>query len=60
MMNRIQPIGEHYNSVEWTPYCLSEDALKVMEEWILWLVTGKMREKGTLPTFQEIVLAESP
>lgn len=56
MMNSIQPVGHHYNSLGWTPFRLSDDALVVMEEWILWLVTGKMKENGTLPTFQEILL----
>ena len=52
MLNRIQPIGDHRNSVQTLPYCLSRDALDVLDEWIMWLVSGLMEEKGILPDIQ--------
>lgn len=56
MVNRIQPIGDHHNSLAWTQFCLSDQALEVLDEWLMWFATGQMEEEGTLPTFQELIL----
>jgi len=44
--DHIQPIGMHHDSIELTPFCLSEDALEVINEWISWLITGELVEDG--------------
>jgi hypothetical protein len=52
MLNRIQPIGDHRNSVQVLPYTLSGAALEILDEWIVWLATETMEEDGMLPMIQ--------
>ncbi len=52
-LDHIQPIGKHHDSVEFTEYCLSEEALKIIDEWVDWLVTGEMDEDSTLYFYRE-------
>lgn len=47
-LEQIQPIGGHYMSFEVKPWCLSEDALAVMDEWLDWHVYGSLQEDGVL------------
>jgi len=53
MLNRVQPIGNHRNSVEILPYCLSEAAILLLDEWVNWLTTGLMEGDGLLPEIQK-------
>ena len=41
-LDHLQPIGTHYNSYELTGYKLSEDALKIMDEWLHWLIYSRV------------------
>ena len=45
---QIQAIGNHPNCYELTSYCLSEEALTIVDEWIGWLTTGKLDPNGIL------------
>jgi len=41
-LDHIQPIGKHHESIELTDYRLGEEALDIIDEWITWLITGKL------------------
>ena len=45
-IDHIQPIGSHHNSLEPTEWCLSDEALTTLDEWIWWHLEGKL-EDGT-------------
>ena len=53
MLNRIQPLGRHYNSYELTKFRLSDDALEVIDDWIEWLLTGTLSRDGVLQLFRD-------
>jgi hypothetical protein len=56
MLNRAFPIGSHHNYYEALPWVLSDIALSVLDEWMTWLWTGKMREDGDLYTARSVLL----
>jgi hypothetical protein len=37
-LDHIQPIGRHYETYEWLPYCLAEEAILILNEWLHWLL----------------------
>ena len=41
-LDHLQPVGTHYNSYELSGYKLSEDALKIMDEWLHWLIYSRV------------------
>ena len=45
-LDHIQPIGKHHESIELTDYRLGEEALDIIDEWITWLITGKLVKDG--------------
>ncbi len=47
-LDHTMPIGLHHDSYQWTPHCLSEEALSVFREWIEWAFFGTLDEHGTL------------
>jgi hypothetical protein len=46
--DHLQPIGRHHESYEPTPFCLSDDALMLVDEWLTWLKTGELAEDAIL------------
>lgn len=55
MLNRIQPIGDHRNSIQITAFRMGADALDILDEWIGWLLTGTMEADGLLPEIQRVL-----
>jgi len=47
-LDHILPIGKHHDSVEFTPHCLSNEALDYIKEWLRWLFEGSLDPKGLL------------
>jgi len=47
-LDHIQPIGRNPNSFELTPHCMTEDAMLVLDEWLLWLFGGNLPENSIL------------
>ncbi len=41
-LDHIQPIGRHHEAIHWTPHCLTQDALDLMDSWLHWLLTGSL------------------
>lgn len=52
-LDHIQPVGLHYNSYELTPWILSDAALEVLDDWLLWLQMGLVPREGILNMAQE-------
>ncbi len=52
-LDHVQPIGRHADSYKVTEYCLGGDALKILDEWQMWLQTGLLPEDGVLHMFRE-------
>jgi len=55
-LDHIQPIGKHHDSYELTEYCLKEDAVNLMREWLDWLFTGEMDAESSLYDIREALL----
>jgi hypothetical protein len=47
-LDHIQPIGRHADSFRATEFCLSNDALGILDDWQLWLQTGMLPEDSVL------------
>jgi len=47
-LDHVQPIGRHADSYRLTDYCLSNEALRILDEWQMWLQTGLLPEGGVL------------
>ena len=57
-LDHIQPIGRIATTHEWTPHCLSDDAMKVLDEWIDWLMKGSLSKEGLLDTARQFLVQE--
>ena len=55
-LDHIQPIGKHYESHEWTQYCLSEEAMLILNEWLHWLLEDELPDESTLLDIREALL----
>ena len=47
-LNHMQPLGKHHDSIELTKYCLSEDAIALLDEWVIWIMTGLLPKNGLI------------
>ncbi len=56
-LDHLQPIGRHPNSYEWTPHTLTDNALRVLDEWLVWLTTGELPKDGLLAEIRSTLLA---
>jgi hypothetical protein len=41
-LDHIQPIGRHHDAIHWTPHCLTQDALDLIDSWLNWLFTNTL------------------
>jgi hypothetical protein len=57
MLKQLQPIGRHHNAYDLTRYRLSAGALAVIDEWVEWLVTGRLDPDGVLAMLRKDVRA---
>jgi hypothetical protein len=37
-LDHILPLGKHHDSVEFTEYCLSEQAMEIIDQWLKWTI----------------------
>lgn len=51
--DHLLPIGSNNMTFKPTQYCLSKEALKVFEEWLIWLQTGQVKAGGVLETARQ-------
>lgn len=54
-LDHVQPIGNHQDSYEATEYCLSDEALRLVDEWFLWLTSGMLDPDGALATARALL-----
>lgn len=47
-LDQLQPIGKNHDSIECTKYCLSEAAMEIVDEWIIWILTGMLPANGII------------
>jgi hypothetical protein len=47
-LDQIQSIGKDLDSFELTAYCLSNDAMDIIDEWIIWIFTGMLPTDGII------------
>lgn len=59
-LDHLQPIGRHHESVDLTTFVLSSEALLVIDEWLVWLVTGTLREDGILTMLRDGLHEQPP
>lgn len=57
MLKQLQPIGRHHNAYELTSYRLGDEALAVIDEWLEWLLTGRLDPDGVIEMFRSGVRA---
>lgn len=55
-LDHLQPIGRHHDSIEFTPHCLTEEALEIVDEWLWWLIEGYPEKDGALIYLREELL----
>jgi hypothetical protein len=55
-LDHTQPLGRHQNAYELTPYRLSDEALGVVDDWFLWLLTGSIPSDSALQILREELL----
>lgn len=51
--DQIQPIGAHSDAMIPTDYCLTQDALEIMAEWLTWFLQGGLPDQGVLSMLRE-------
>lgn len=56
-LDHTQALGRHQNAYELTPYRLGDEALGLVDEWFLWLLTGLIPSDGDLQILREGFLA---
>lgn len=56
-LDHLQPIGAHANAYDVTPYCMSADAMGVLDEWLQWLISGRLDTTGVLYDVRQELLA---
>ena len=54
--NHIQPIGRHHDSIEYTGYRLSDDALMVFEDWLKWFINDDYEEGDFVGEFKKCIM----
>jgi hypothetical protein len=47
-LDHLQPIGHHPNAYEYTSHCLSVQAVRLLDDWLTWLLTGTLPPDGDL------------
>jgi hypothetical protein len=52
-LDHIQPIGKHYETYELTPYCLAEEAMLILNEWLHWLLEDDLPADSILFYYRE-------
>ena len=54
--DHVQPLGRHYKSIELTDYVLCDDALEVLNDWLMWLIRNEMPQESYLYEIRESLL----
>jgi hypothetical protein len=52
-LDHLQPFPLFDQSYQWTPYCLSKDALMILDEWLQWLIEGFLPDDSILGMYRD-------
>lgn len=55
-LDHIQPLGRHYKSYEVTDYVLCDDALDVLNDWLIWSTRNEMPKDSYLLEIRKSLL----
>jgi hypothetical protein len=55
-LDHLQPVSRKKTAIQTTEYCLSEEALALVDEWFDWLRTGSFSEDSLLMEIREELL----
>jgi len=55
--DHMQPVGFHHQNYKIEEYCLSENALELMDEWIGWYMHGRYMAGGLLDVARSVLSA---
>lgn len=47
-LDHLQPIGRHHESIEISDYCLTDDALLILDDWLDWFLQGELETSTIL------------
>lgn len=51
-LDHIQPIGRHHDSIELTNHRLTDEAIEILDEWLIWLLRGDFEKDSLLLEFK--------
>jgi hypothetical protein len=51
-LDHLQPFPLFDQAYQWTPHCLSEEALMILDEWLQWLIEGSLPEDSLLGMYR--------
>lgn len=51
--DQLQPIGRHHEALEYTPHRLSDEGLKVLDQWLQWYLLGDLEPTSVLQMARE-------
>ena len=52
-LDHIQPIGPHHSACQYSGYCLSDDAVEILNDWLQWFFYGGLPEDSIILDFQK-------
>lgn len=52
-LDHLQPLGGHASAYTLTDFVLDDEALDLVDEWLQWLLTGKLQSEGILSTIRD-------
>ncbi len=58
-LDHLQPIGKHGESYELTEYQLHEEALKIVDDHLTWLLKGGLPSDSILIDIRKVLLGTS-
>lgn len=56
-LDQLQPIGKHHDSIEFTPYCLTKEALEVLDQYLCWLLFDTIDENDYFFEIRQLLLS---
>lgn len=54
-LNHMQALGKRIETLEWTRYCLSNNALVILADYISWFMYGEIEKGCALAEFKEMM-----
>ncbi len=55
-LDHIQPVGRTFDYVELTKYCLTSNALKILNDWLYWLIKGTIRQTSEFKKTRDFLM----